>query len=72
MQLHGHNLIAGKTAPDSAKTFHAFSPLDGEKLEPSFHEGTAADGNARGRTCHHVVVSCSVIPLVMTNRSNDG
>jgi 2,5-dioxopentanoate dehydrogenase len=38
MTLHGHSLIAGKAAPDGAKTFHATSPLDGAKLEPAFHE----------------------------------
>ena len=45
MQLHGHSLIAGKLAPISGKTFSAFNPTDGTKLEPAFLEGTHADAD---------------------------
>ncbi len=45
MTLHGHSFIAGKTTPDSTKTFHAQSPLDSAVLEPAFHEGTHADAD---------------------------
>ncbi len=41
--LHGHSFIAGKLASDSAKTFHAKSPLNNTALEPAFHEASAAD-----------------------------
>ncbi len=43
MQLEGRSLIAGKAAPANTKTFHAVSPLDGTRLEPEFHEASAAD-----------------------------
>ncbi len=43
MQLDGRSIIAGKTAHASAKTFHAISPADGTRLEPDFHEASAAD-----------------------------
>lgn len=48
--MTGHSIIAGKTAPDSAKTFHAHSPLDGARLEPAVHEATPADVD---RALHH-------------------
>jgi alpha-ketoglutaric semialdehyde dehydrogenase len=48
--MHGHSIIAGKPSPDSAKTFQAFSPLDGSPLEPLVHEATAADVD---RAVHH-------------------
>lgn len=41
--LQGHSYIAGKTTPDSQKTFHAKSPLDGSALEPAFHEASALE-----------------------------
>ena len=43
MHLDGRSLIAGKPAHATAKTFHAISPLDGARLEPEFHEASAAD-----------------------------
>ncbi len=43
MNLDGRSLIAGKTAHASAKTFHAISPGNGARLEPDFHEASAAD-----------------------------
>ena len=43
MQLDGRSLIAGKTAHATAKTFHATSPAGGTRLEPDFHEASAAD-----------------------------
>ncbi len=45
MQLDGRSLIAGKTAHATAKTFYAVSPNDGARLEPDFHEASAADVN---------------------------
>src|SRR5262245_36636323 len=48
--MTGHSIIAGKTAPDSAKTFHAYSPLDGARLEPAVHEATLPDVD---RALHH-------------------
>ena len=45
MQLYGHSIIAGKLAPISGKTFNAFNPADGAKLEPAFLEGTHADAD---------------------------
>lgn len=38
MPLHGKSLIAGVAGEKSARTFHAVSPLDGQRLEPAFHE----------------------------------
>jgi NADP-dependent aldehyde dehydrogenase len=43
MNLEGRCIIAGKTAPAGARTFHVMSPLDGRRLEPDFHEATTAD-----------------------------
>ena len=43
MQLEGRSLIAGKTAHATAKTFHVISPLDGKRIDPDFHEASAAD-----------------------------
>jgi NADP-dependent aldehyde dehydrogenase len=48
--MHGHSIIAGKPAPVSGKTFHAFSPLDGAQLEPAIHEATAVEVD---RALHH-------------------
>ena len=41
--LHGKSLIAGVPLADSARTFHAVSPLSGERLEPAFHEVGGAE-----------------------------
>lgn len=38
MKLHGKSLIAGAPLADSSRTFHAVSPLSGDRLEPAFHE----------------------------------
>ncbi len=43
MNLAGYSLIARKPTAASHKTFHAVSPLDGVRLEPDFHDATAAD-----------------------------
>ena len=50
MQIHGHSIIAGKRAQVGSKTFNAFSPLDGAKLEPAFLDGTPADAD---HAMHH-------------------
>jgi alpha-ketoglutaric semialdehyde dehydrogenase len=43
MQLHGHNVIAGKSSSSEGKhTFAATSPLTDSPLEPSFHEAGEA------------------------------
>ncbi len=41
--MHGHSIIAGKPAPDSAHTFQAHSPLTGKALSPAVHEASATD-----------------------------
>ncbi|MCE9609273.1 MAG: aldehyde dehydrogenase (NADP(+)) [Chthoniobacter sp.] len=41
--LHGKSFIAGAPLADSARTFHAVSPLTGDRLEPAFHEVGAAE-----------------------------
>ena len=43
MQLDGRSLIAGKPAHATDKTFHAISPSNSARLEPSFHEASAED-----------------------------
>ena len=43
MNLHGKSLIAGAPLADSARTFHAVSPLTGDRLEPAFHEVGSAE-----------------------------
>lgn len=40
MPVHGKSLIAGAVGEKSARTFHAVSPLDGQRLEPAFHESS--------------------------------
>lgn len=42
MELHGKNIIAGKTVEVGGKTFRAFAPASGRSIEPQF-EGAAAD-----------------------------
>ena len=43
MSLHGKSLIAGVLGEKSARAFHAVSPLDGQRLEPAFHESPLED-----------------------------
>src|SRR5580765_7495791 len=44
MDLHGKNLIAGKTvASANTKTFSAANAASGETLAPVFHEATTAE-----------------------------
>ena len=42
-ELSGRSLIAGKLAESTGKAFHAFHPVDGRALEPSFYSATADD-----------------------------
>ncbi len=42
MELHGKNIIAGKTVEVGGKTFQAFAPASGKSIEPQF-EGATAD-----------------------------
>jgi NADP-dependent aldehyde dehydrogenase len=41
--FHGKSFIAGVLCGDGARSFHAVSPLNGERLEPAFHEATEPD-----------------------------
>ncbi len=41
--MHGHSIIAGKPAPDSANTFQAHSPQTGKALYPHIHEASEAE-----------------------------
>ena len=41
--LHGKSFIAGVLCESSAHSFHAISPLDGQRLEPAFHDATDGD-----------------------------
>jgi NADP-dependent aldehyde dehydrogenase len=43
MTLHGRSIIAGQPDTAAGKTFNAFNPASGEKLEPSFHEATPVE-----------------------------
>ncbi len=43
MSLHGKSLLAGALVEPSARTFHAVSPLGGQRLEPAFHECSLAE-----------------------------
>lgn len=43
MSLHGKSLIAGVLGEKSARAFHSVSPLDGQRLEPAFHESPLED-----------------------------
>jgi NADP-dependent aldehyde dehydrogenase len=43
MSLHGKSLIAGTPGAKSARTFHAVSPLDSQRLGPAFHESPLED-----------------------------
>ncbi|HKC88444.1 MAG TPA: aldehyde dehydrogenase family protein, partial [Blastocatellia bacterium] len=42
MELHGKNIIAGKTIEVGGKSFQAFAPASGKSIEPHF-EGATAD-----------------------------
>src|SRR5215468_5815774 len=42
MELHGKNIIAGKTIEVGGRTFQAFAPASGKSIEPHF-EGATAD-----------------------------
>ena len=43
MNLHGLSLIAGVRAAANGSTFHAINPTTGERLQPEFHDISAAD-----------------------------
>jgi NADP-dependent aldehyde dehydrogenase len=43
MPLHGKSLLAGVLLEPGARSFHAVSPLDSQRLEPAFYEGSTAD-----------------------------
>lgn len=43
--LHGKSFIAGVLCASNARAFHASSPLDGQRLEPEFHEADDADAH---------------------------
>jgi 2,5-dioxopentanoate dehydrogenase len=45
MDLHGKNLIGGKVAAASAKSFSAFDAASGEKMSPQFFEATTAEAD---------------------------
>src|SRR3954471_1391415 len=46
MELHGKNLIGGKTVASSdTKTFHSTAAATGEKLTPVFHKATIAEAD---------------------------
>lgn len=62
--MTGHSIIAGKPSPDSAKTFHAASPLDSTLLEPAIHEATAADVD---RAAHHAEEAFEIFRRVDTS-----
>jgi len=62
MQLDGRSLIAGKPAHATAKTFHAISPLDGARLEPEFHEASAADADLALRQAEDAFETFSRMP----------
>ncbi len=47
--MHGHSLIAGKPAPDSAKTFQPTGPLSGKPIYPLIHEASEEDVDAAVR-----------------------
>ncbi|MEI6713968.1 MAG: aldehyde dehydrogenase (NADP(+)) [Verrucomicrobiota bacterium] len=46
MSLHGKSILAGHLAGPSSATFQAISPLTGQPLEPTFHQGTPSDVDA--------------------------
>ena len=43
LSLHGKNILGGVLADTAGHTFHAISPLNGETLEPAFHEASHAE-----------------------------
>ena len=43
MNLNGTSLIAGTAGQTGGKTFQAFDPATGAKLEPLFHEASSAE-----------------------------
>jgi len=42
-ELLGRSLIAGVVAAEKGSTFHAYRPVDGQALEPTFHSVTTED-----------------------------
>jgi NADP-dependent aldehyde dehydrogenase len=42
-ELHGKSLLAGKPLETAGRPFNAVSPLDGQPLEPAFHECTLVE-----------------------------
>ncbi|MGH9753888.1 MAG: aldehyde dehydrogenase (NADP(+)) [Blastocatellia bacterium] len=45
MEMHGKNIIAGKTVEIGGKTFQAFAPASGSSIEPQFEDATADQVN---------------------------
>lgn len=65
MQLDGRSIIAGKTAHATAKTFHAISPGSGVRLDPDFHEASAADVDAAMRLAEEAFETYRQMPAAV-------